>query len=527
MIAPVNNKPFTNRLVYIDGILWGGKHWDQDANDGKLEYSFWSGKEAALFDDGIDNGNGNIAGIADKWTKFEKSAMELALQLWANVADLNFVKVAPNTTTATLSFYKTELGGTILGLFNPPGEPGMGIGYFDNDWKVKRLHQGGFDFITLIHELGHGLGLAHPHDNGGGSSVFPGVKSAFGDKGVFGLNQGVWTVMSYNDGLLKNKLKNSSYGYEGTPMALDIAAVQYLYGANDDYRTGDDVYQLPTANKTGTFYSCLWDAGGVDEISNAGGDRSSVINLNEAPLAGAFAGGFISSVSKIYGGFTIANGVVIENATGGRKDDLILGNSSENSLRGNQGDDILAGAYGDDELIGQDGTDFLLGSVGNDVLDGGDGADYLLGAAGDDILTGGADRDRFFYITNNQTFTPKTFGLDTIQDFDSGQDKIVLSKTAFSELNSKVGKGFSKEREFAVVLNDALAELSDAKIVFSQETGGLFYNSNGSRSGFAKGNHGGQFATLTGVSSLDANDFEIVASQRAALQGIVTDPAFS
>ena len=43
------------------------------------------------------------------------------------------------------------------------------------------LEQGGFGFITIIHELGHALGLAHPHDKGGSSSVFPGVGSTLSE----------------------------------------------------------------------------------------------------------------------------------------------------------------------------------------------------------------------------------------------------------------------------------------------------------------------------------------------------------
>ena len=46
----------------------------------------------------------------------------------------------------------------------------------------------------------HGLGLAHPHDNGGGSLIFPGVTDAFGSYGDYNLNQEIYTIMSYNAG---------------------------------------------------------------------------------------------------------------------------------------------------------------------------------------------------------------------------------------------------------------------------------------------------------------------------------------
>ena len=73
-------------------------------------------------------------------------------------------------------------------------------------------------------------------------------------------------------------------------------------------------------------------------------------------------GGVVSFVHNVWGGYTIANGVVVENATGGSGNDVLLGNAAANVLTGNDGND---------SLIGRDGDDTLLGGVGNDLLDGG------------------------------------------------------------------------------------------------------------------------------------------------------------
>lgn len=58
------------------------------------------------------------------------------------------------------------------------------FGYYNFDLfsaGIDSFEIGGFDYITLIHELGHGLGLAHPHDNGGFSTIFSGVTLSQGD----------------------------------------------------------------------------------------------------------------------------------------------------------------------------------------------------------------------------------------------------------------------------------------------------------------------------------------------------------
>jgi len=400
---------------YIDGILWGGNK----LNDNTITYSFWS--DASLDDDYYNEDT-----INTPWFDYEEAAMQQALTTWSNVANINFVQTADNDANANFGFLLVNnFEANYLGAFSPPGTFGEGIGYFNwqgTGWDAEGLQQGGFGFITLIHELGHGLGLAHPHDTGGGSSIYPGVSSPW-DTGDYGLNQGVWTTMTYNDGLDTNDYTGiTDYGYQGGPMAFDIAAIQYLYGANMSYKTGNDTYVLPTSNTSGTFYSSIWDAGGIDTISAATATADATINLNDAPLVGPNAGGYLSAVEGIYGGFTIANGVVIENAIGGAGDDTIIGNEADNDLSGGAGNDYLDGWTGNDNLYGGSGNDTLLGYSGNDYLDGGSGNDSLNGESGNDYLNGWTGDDNLYGSSGNDILLG-SFGNDYL-DGGSGNDNL-------------------------------------------------------------------------------------------------------
>jgi hypothetical protein len=185
---------------------------------------------------------------------FEVTATWTALAEFSKVADVVFVETQSRDDA---DFHYVTYTGTpgpgvsLLGSMSPPNEPDKGLAQFnsgDERWNATNLAQGGFSFVTLIHEFGHGMGMAHPHDNGGRSGVMRGVEAEVAGvadygAGDFDLNQGVHTMMSYEDGWQKSPYGNAptdvGYGYLGGLMAFDIAVMQDKYGVNEDWARGN------------------------------------------------------------------------------------------------------------------------------------------------------------------------------------------------------------------------------------------------------------------------------------------------
>jgi serralysin len=342
-----NEGAITNE--YLQGLV-GGSAWN-NANP-ITYYLAFSDFNSNGTNDWLEDGAGD--------------AIRLAFQLWENVADITFTEVF-TLAEANLVESITDAGGGLgFHQFPDPADDVSNGEYNQNGtgWNATGLVQGGYGFITIIHELGHALGVEHPHD----TDIFPGIPTTSptdndsSATGTFNLNQGVYTTMSYNDGWATGLYTTTNdFGWQGTPMALDIAAIQLMYGANMTYQTGNDTYALSDSNGAGTFYSAIWDAGGTDEITYGGASRAFIF-LGEATIDGSLTGGgLISFVEGIQGGYTIAQNAVIENASGGGGNDLLDGNDTSNTLQGNAGDDTLIGRLGSDVLIGGVGNDLLIG----------------------------------------------------------------------------------------------------------------------------------------------------------------------
>lgn len=165
------------------------------------------------------------------------------------------------------------------------------------------------------------------------------------------------------------------------------------------------------------------------------------------------------------------------------------------------------------DITGTNGSDVLVGTNNADKISGLDSDDILDGGAGNDTLIGGRGFDIFRYNTG-KAFTSADVGVDTINDFavnnvnNFGADLFVLDKQTFTALKT-IGGSSMDSRDFATVTSNAQAEISKAAIVYNSGTGDLFYNQNGSTSGFGTG---GEFATLVGSpDNLSSQDFFVQA----------------
>ena len=370
-------------------------------------------------------------------------AAENAIDAFSLVSGLSFSDAA--SIGASDIVFSGGYGSTagVVAWMNAPGsllQPGETDQY--QSFLINRMghapyevaaERGGADFATFVimHELGHGLGLSHPHNADNGTTAWADSAANATDNKA---DNARYTVMSYEIGGIDTRVF-TNFGNNVTPAALDIAALQAVYGTaaahtgNTTYTITDqgsadlDVDGSDNTISVGRAFYTIWDTGGDADAIEYSGARNAYINLNDATLvqtdtaadtallkairktdafsemttdhgdgatsqprneltdADYHAGGYYSTVSvggtgTQLGGYSIANGVVIENATSGTGKDMLIGNEAANTLESGGGDDMLAGA---------DGNDTLKGGAGDDEMIGGGGDDRLEGGAGDDV----------------------------------------------------------------------------------------------------------------------------------------------
>ena len=154
-------------------------------------------------------------------------------------------------------------------------------------------------------------------------------------------------------------------------------------GANTTATAGDQVYSFGGAHN---LLETVWDASGRDGFDASGLATGVTLDLQPGHYSSIGTLGAASLAKQNVG---IAYNTVIENATGGSGNDVIIGNDVGNVLIGGQGSDTMTGGDGADVFAfasgwggdtitdfmpGVDRLDFDLLSIAPDQLDITDGA---------------------------------------------------------------------------------------------------------------------------------------------------------
>ena len=423
------------------------------------------------------------------------------------VLPLQFIEVADTIATqGQIRVVAGKFSGDVGGQANFPGDaPDSGDVQLGTDLgNTGSIYEELYS--TVIHELGHALGLNHPGNYDEGFTPDPNAPGPFlpiADDHVMN------TIMSYNE----NEADNAT---ATTLMPYDIRALQFLYGTNTAFNSGDTTYTLsrnandlenPVAVDMGALTlnlagkRTIWDGGGKDTINalslpvdnyyfdlNPGG----ILTAQSARNASSYAGqpgqvqpGVIYPVDAF--GIRLAFDMQIEDllATGGNdevigngSDNFLFGGSGNDTIAGNDGSDVLSGNQGSDVLNGGNGSDFIVGgrdndvvngdagddqivsgNLGDDVVNGGDGNDLLVGGQGNDVLNGGAGGDTLSgdfgkdtltggagadtFVLRSATATTDTAQADIVTDFEVGSDRIGLSPGAAQVLEDTTLNGIN------------------------------------------------------------------------------------
>lgn len=397
---------FVDAPYYVQSLLMKASLTGNVHQGAVVTYSFTAATQSSDKSLGLKN-----AAILNE---NQKQAVRLALQEWSHIANIQFIET-PLWSEGQLMFRQADMPTNIAAwtatTFLSPRtieKSDIVLDKAANQYPVV----GNYAYTTILHEIGHALGLKHPGNYNGVSGEE--------DPPYLPQNEDSMdaTLMSYFNGRYVGINNDPT-----TPMLYDIATIQYLYGPNLSTYAGDSIHQFDGKNNAFT----LWDAGGIDTIDSTAYSGSAMIDLRSGLS-------FVNRIGNTV--FWVAFDTYIEEVISGNGDDMIHGNDEANSVIANAGNDYISGLGGEDLLYGNSGQDSIYGNQADDILYGGQDNDILYGGQDNDTLYGGEHQDLLYGNLGNDLLYGNE-GEDTIYG-GAGDDSLYGGKGS-DTLNGGLG----------------------------------------------------------------------------------------
>ena len=330
--------------------------------------------------------------LTDNWNSFDTQEREIVRDIFDRLGEeltITFEEVADGD----IRFNKVDTNEGVSGFSYYPSyddDPLGGDVFISNSYDEEGSNAPGSDaWLTIVHEIGHALGLKHPFE---GAVQLPNNEDntlytimTYTGKGITDIE------FSYNSGHC-----SAHFPFNDSPDAFqlyDVMALQALYGANMKYASEADSYALSNLSKNGD-YALIWDTGGNDTIDLSLTTGENHIMLQDGKLSSvdidpvaaqidedipyfvkhgcseAEAREWVESIYSdpdvlqyLYTGeenLSIAQGVLVENLITGSGDDVIYDNSLDNIIKSGAGDDNI--------YLFEGGYDIVMGGIGEDKV---------------------------------------------------------------------------------------------------------------------------------------------------------------
>ncbi|MDO8277958.1 MAG: M10 family metallopeptidase C-terminal domain-containing protein [Burkholderiaceae bacterium] len=198
---------------------------------------------------------------------------------------------------------------------------------------LTQLAPGTYAYATLVHEIGHALGLNHPGNYNAGTSADP---LALGNYLGVAEDNANYTIMSY---------RAAAGGQERDWFGMyDLLTLKTLYGADNSYNSGNSTYAY--GDSAGAVLSIIDDGGGTDTIDLSTSSVGAVVDLRP----GTFSSVGLNGRSTAANNLSIDLFTVVENFIGTPANDQVTGNEAANVFMLGTGVNTADGGAGIDQV---------------------------------------------------------------------------------------------------------------------------------------------------------------------------------